>query len=36
MKRNFKRIMQRMNPDVLIFVGDLMDGGREWNDQEYF
>jgi hypothetical protein len=35
MKRNFRRIQARMQPKVLIFVGDLMDGGREWTDEQF-
>ncbi|KAJ3345458.1 hypothetical protein HDU91_007349, partial [Kappamyces sp. JEL0680] len=35
MIRNFKRIRRSLNPDVVIFVGDLMDGGREWKDDQF-
>ncbi|KAI8823893.1 Metallo-dependent phosphatase-like protein [Chytriomyces cf. hyalinus JEL632] len=30
MKRNFKLLNARFNPDHIIVLGDLMDGGREW------
>ncbi|KAI8911624.1 Metallo-dependent phosphatase-like protein [Gorgonomyces haynaldii] len=32
MKRNFRVLQQVLKPDGVIFVGDLMDGGREWVD----
>ena len=35
MLRNFKRIYKSMHPDLVIFVGDLMDGGREWDDAQF-
>ncbi|KAJ2999485.1 hypothetical protein HDV02_002798 [Globomyces sp. JEL0801] len=35
MKRNFARLQSSLNPSVVIFVGDLMDGGREWTDAQY-
>jgi predicted MPP superfamily phosphohydrolase len=35
MRRNFKRIQFYLSPDVIVFVGDLMDGGREWEDDQY-
>lgn len=30
MARNFKLINQRLDPDSIVFMGDLFDGGREW------
>lgn len=30
MARNFRLINQNLDPDSIIFVGDLLDGGREW------
>jgi hypothetical protein len=33
MRRNWKHLM-RQNPGTVIFVGDLMDGGREWEDNK--
>lgn len=35
MLRNFKHIMKLLEPKMIIFVGDLMDGGREWEDAQY-
>lgn len=35
MKRNFKKILKRLDPKVIIFVGDLMDGGREWEKDQF-
>jgi calcineurin-like phosphoesterase family protein len=35
MKRNFKKIITRLDPEVIIFVGDLMDGGREWEQDQF-
>lgn len=32
MKRNWLFIQQILNPRMTIFLGDLMDGGREWED----
>ena len=29
MKRNYKYLLQKFNPHTTIFLGDLMDGGRE-------
>jgi len=33
MKRNWQFIQQFLNPKMTIFLGDLMDGGREWEDK---
>lgn len=33
MRRNWKHLM-RQNPGTVIFLGDLMDGGREWEDNK--
>jgi len=30
MARNFRLINQDLDPDTIIFLGDLFDGGREW------
>jgi 3',5'-cyclic AMP phosphodiesterase CpdA len=30
--RNYNLYNKILNPDSIIFVGDLYDGGREWND----
>jgi hypothetical protein len=34
MKRNFRVIQHLLNPQVIIFAGDLMDGAREWDNKE--
>lgn len=33
MKRNWLFIQQILRPKMTIFLGDLMDGGREWDDK---
>lgn len=30
MARNFKLINEKLDPDSIVFMGDLFDGGREW------
>ena len=30
MQRNYRLINERLDPDSIIFLGDLFDGGREW------
>jgi len=32
--RNFRLIHQKAKPDVVFFLGDLFDGGREWTDDK--
>ena len=34
MRRNY-RYLQWHGPGMVIFLGDLMDGGREWEDEKY-
>ncbi|KAJ3413088.1 hypothetical protein HDV05_008542 [Chytridiales sp. JEL 0842] len=36
MKRNFKLLTSSMKPDAVVFLGDIMDGGREWTDDSIF
>ncbi|KNC97928.1 uncharacterized protein SPPG_06918 [Spizellomyces punctatus DAOM BR117] len=36
MKRNFKVLQSKLEPDVVVFLGDIMDGGREWADDQVF
>ncbi|KAI9013150.1 Metallo-dependent phosphatase-like protein [Gaertneriomyces semiglobifer] len=36
MKRNFRILQEKHKPDGVIFLGDLMDGGREWSDNQTF
>lgn len=35
MARNFRFIHKKMKPDMIVFVGDLMDGGREWENKAW-
>jgi len=35
MKRNWRYIQNILHPKISIFMGDLMDGGREWDDRTY-
>lgn len=35
MRRNWGGVLERMKPGVVVFLGDLMDGGREWEDDVY-
>jgi ethanolamine phosphate phosphodiesterase len=35
MKRNWRIMHQILRPRITIFLGDLMDGGRESDDQKY-
>jgi hypothetical protein len=32
MKRNFALLNSALKPDAVLFLGDIMDGGREWLD----
>ncbi|KAI5366274.1 putative calcineurin-like phosphoesterase domain, ApaH type, metallo-dependent phosphatase [Septoria linicola] len=34
MRRNFKLINQVLDPDSVVFLGDLFDGGREWSTEK--
>jgi hypothetical protein len=34
MRRNYRYLMNQ-NPGTVVFLGDLMDGGREWDDEKY-
>ncbi|CAO3587336.1 unnamed protein product [Absidia cylindrospora] len=33
MRRSYRYLTYSKNPDKIVFMGDLMDGGREWGDQ---
>ena len=35
MKRNYRLLQDLLKPDLVLFMGDLFDGGREWHDEEY-
>lgn len=34
LRRNYKFMQNILDPDTTIFLGDLFDGGREWEDDE--
>ncbi|CAI2163788.1 3507_t:CDS:2 [Funneliformis geosporum] len=34
MRKNWVNLQNIFDPDAIIFLGDLMDGGREWNDRK--
>jgi hypothetical protein len=34
MRRNWKKLNRIAKPDAVVFLGDLMDGGREWTDDQ--
>ncbi|KAF8940605.1 hypothetical protein BGZ58_005564 [Dissophora ornata] len=36
MRRSFARLHQNLQPDAVLFLGDLMDGGRETMDERTF
>ncbi|ORZ17179.1 Metallo-dependent phosphatase-like protein [Absidia repens] len=33
MRRSYRHLTSSKNPDKIVFMGDLMDGGREWGEQ---
>src|SRR5271168_2526671 len=35
MRRNYKLLLKHQHPSTIIFLGDLMDGGREWEDNKW-
>ncbi|KAI7853835.1 Metallo-dependent phosphatase-like protein [Circinella umbellata] len=35
MDRNYRHLNRQLNPQATLFIGDLMDGGREWSDAGY-
>ncbi|KAI8073934.1 Metallo-dependent phosphatase-like protein [Gongronella butleri] len=34
MRRSYAHLLRQQRPDIVVFVGDLMDGGREWKDDD--
>jgi hypothetical protein len=34
MRRNYQLINRKLDPDSIVFLGDLFDGGREWSTQK--
>ncbi|CAO3649077.1 unnamed protein product [Cunninghamella echinulata] len=35
MKRSYKHLTNQLQPDATLFLGNLMDGGREWDDEGF-
>ncbi|KAI8141942.1 Metallo-dependent phosphatase-like protein [Fennellomyces sp. T-0311] len=35
MRRNYRHLNRQLAPQATLFMGDLMDGGREWDDVGY-
>ncbi|CAG8520889.1 4092_t:CDS:2 [Ambispora gerdemannii] len=35
MQKNWKNLQRQLNPDAIFVLGDLMDGGREWDDNKW-
>lgn len=35
MKRAYRTLLARLQPDSTLFLGDLFDGGREWSARRY-
>lgn len=35
MRLNYAWILRPLRPKGVVFLGDLMDGGRDWNGQEW-
>lgn len=35
-RRNWKFVQYHLQPDTTFFLGDLFDGGRYWDDEEWF
>lgn len=35
-KRNWNFVQNKLDPDTTIFLGDLFDGGRNWDDEYWF
>ncbi|KAI9092598.1 Metallo-dependent phosphatase-like protein, partial [Phlyctochytrium arcticum] len=36
MRRNFQNLQSSLNPDEIIVLGDIMDGGRQWTNDAQF
>ncbi|KAK9762471.1 hypothetical protein K7432_011749 [Basidiobolus ranarum] len=36
MKRTYRILQSQMEPQVIFYLGDLFDGGREWEDKAWF
>lgn len=35
LKRSYRTLLQQLQPDSTLFLGDLFDGGREWGTKKY-
>ena len=35
LKRAYRRLLDQLQPDTVLFLGDLFDGGREWGNGAY-
>jgi len=35
LKRSYRNLLQQLQPDSTLFLGDLFDGGREWGTKRY-
>ena len=35
LKRSYRTLLQQLQPDSTLFLGDLFDGGREWGTRRY-
>lgn len=35
MRRNYRHLRRILAPDLVVFTGDLFDGGREWGDDKW-
>lgn len=35
-KRNWNYVQNKLDPDSTIFLGDLFDGGRNWDDEDWY
>lgn len=36
MARNYRLLHKKLRPDAIFFLGDLLEGGREWEDKEWY
>ncbi|KAI9010848.1 Metallo-dependent phosphatase-like protein, partial [Phycomyces nitens] len=36
MGRNYRLLVNKLKPQTVFFMGDLMDGGREWDDEGWY
>lgn len=36
MARNYRLLHKKLRPDAIFFLGDLLEGGREWQDKDWY